>query len=107
MWQSKKLRRVVTSTMAAETLSHVEAAEACFWLSGIRKEILFDSQDRSPQYSIECCTDNHQLYDAVYSIRLVLDKRLRTDVAILIEMIERKEVTQIKWIDKNISLQIR
>ena len=72
MWQSKKLRRVVRSTMAAETLSQVEAAEACFWLSGILTEILFDSQDRSPQYSIECHTDSHQLYDAVYSIRPVL-----------------------------------
>ena len=64
------------------------------------KEILFDSQDRSPQYSIECRTDSsHQLYDAVYSIRPVLDKRLRIDIAVLKEMIERKEVTQIKWID--------
>ena len=77
MWQSKKLRRVVRSTMAAETLSQVEAAEACFRLSGILKEILFDSQDRSPQYSTECRIDSHQLYDAVYSIRPVLDKRLR------------------------------
>ena len=79
-------------------------AEACFWLSGILKEILFDSQDRSPQYSTECCTDSHQLYDAVYSITPVLDKRLRIDVAILKEMIERKEVTQIKWIDKKYQL---
>ena len=61
MWQLKKLRRVVRSTMAAETLSQVEAAEACFWLSCILKEILFESQDRSPQYSIECRTDSHQL----------------------------------------------
>ena len=104
MCQSKKLRRVVSSTMAAETLSQVEVAEACFWLLGILKEILFDCQDRSPQYSTECCTDSHHLYDAVYSVRPVLDKRLRTDVAILKEMIERKEVTQIKWIDKKYQL---
>ena len=95
---------MVRSTTAAETLSQVEAAEACFWLSGILKEILFDSQDRSPQYSIECRTDSHQLYDAVYSIRPVLHKRLRIDVAILKEMIERKEVTQIKWINKKYQL---
>ena len=30
MWQSKKLCRVVKSTMAVETLPQVEAAEACF-----------------------------------------------------------------------------
>ena len=94
--------------MAAETLSQVKAAEACFWLSGILKEVLLNSQDRSPQYSIECRTDSHQLCDAVYSIRPVLDKRLRIDTAILKEMLERKELSQIKWIDKikAISLQI-
>ena len=47
MWQSKKLHRVVRSTMAAETLSQVEAAEVCFWLSGMVKEVLLDSQDIS------------------------------------------------------------
>ena len=66
--------------MAAETLSQVEAEEACFWLSSMLKEVLLDSQDRSPQYSIECHTDSHQLYDAVYSVRPDLDKRLRTDI---------------------------
>ena len=101
MWQSKKLCRVVRSTMAVETLSQVEAAKACFWLSGMLKEVLLDSQDRSPQYSIESHTNSHQLYDAVYSVRPVLDKILRTDTAILKEMLERQELSQVKWTDKN------
>ena len=84
--------------MASETLSQVEAAETCFWLSGMLKEVLLDSQDRSPQYNnnIECRTDSRQLYDVVYSVRPVLDKRLRTDIAVLKEMLERKELSQIK-----------
>ena len=106
MWQSKKPRRVVKRTMAMETLSRVEATEACFWLAGMLKEVLLDNQDRSPQCSIECRTDSHQLYDAVYSIRPVLDKRLRNDIAILKEMLERKELSQIKWIDKNYQLVV-
>ena len=57
--------------MAVETLPQVEAAEACFWLSGMLKEVLLDSQHRSPQYSIECCTNSHQLYDTAYLIRPV------------------------------------
>ena len=104
IWQSKTLRRVVRSTMAAETLSPVEAEEACFWLSGMLKEVLLNHQDRSPQYSIECRTDSHHLYDAVNSIRPVLDKRLRINIAILKEMLERKELSQIKRIDKNCEL---
>ena len=90
--------------MAAEALSQVEAEEACFWLSSMLKEVLLDSQDRSPQYSIECHTDSHQLYDAVYSVRPDLDKRSRTDIAILKETLERKELSQIKWIDKSCQL---
>ena len=93
MWKSKKLCSIVKSTMAAETLSQVEVAEACFWLSGMLKEVLLDTQNRSPQYSIECHTDSHQLYNVVYSIRPVLDKRLGTDIAVLKEMLERKELS--------------
>ena len=45
---------------------------------------------------IESYTDSHQLYDAVHSIKPVQDKRLRIDVAILREMIERQEIT-VEW----------
>ena len=86
--------------MAAETLSQIEATEARFLLSGMLKEILLDSQDRSPQYSMECRTDSHQLYDAAYSVRPVLDKRLRIDKAILKEMLE-SGLSQIKWTKSN------
>ena len=51
--------------------------------------------------STECRTDSHPLYEAVHSIIPILDKRIRIDIAILKEMLERKEPGQIKWIDKN------
>ena len=70
----------------------------------IVNKVLLDSQDRSPQYSIECRTDSHQLCDVVNSVRQVLDKIVRTDITILKEMLERKELSQIKWIDKNCQL---
>ena len=35
MWKSKKLCRVVKSTMAAETLIQVKAIEACLWLANL------------------------------------------------------------------------
>ena len=41
MWKSKKLRRVVKSAMAAETLIQVKAAEACFWLANSLGEIFY------------------------------------------------------------------
>ena len=36
--KSKRLRRVVKSAMAAQTLIQVEAAEACFWLANLLSE---------------------------------------------------------------------
>ena len=47
---------------------------------------------------IECYTDNHQLYDSVYSIRPMQGKRW-TEIALLREMIKKKEITKINWIE--------
>ena len=96
MWQSKRLQRVVKSTMAAETLIQVEAAEAGYWLSNIFSEIYGIANFN---HNIVCYTDSRQLYDAVHSIKSIVDKRLRIDIAILREMLERKELKDIQWID--------
>ena len=100
MWQSKKLQRVVKSTMAAETLIQVEAAESAFWLRKLFKEFLIENDN----HSINCYTDNRQLHDAVYSIKPIQDKRLRIDIAILREMILNGEVDRIDWVDTHYQL---
>ena len=94
MWQSKRLKRVVKSAMAAETLIQVEAAEAGFWISKIISEI-YNLKTNIP---IECRTDSRQLYDAVHAIRAITDKRLRIDIALLQEMLTKKDISRIKWI---------
>ena len=99
MWRSKRLRRVVKSAMAAETLIQVEAAEACFWLANLFSEILYCKSNSENKIQIECYTDNHQLYDSVYSIRPIQDKRLQIEIALLREMINKNEITKINWIE--------
>ena len=99
MWKSKKLRRVVKSAMAAETLIQVEATEACFWLANLLSEMLYCKPNDDKNIKIECYTDNHQLYDSVYSIRPIQDKCLRTEIALLSEMINKKKITKINWIE--------
>ena len=54
MWQSKRLKCVVKSAMAAETLIQVEAAEAGFWISNIITEI-YNLKQNVP---VECRTDS-------------------------------------------------
>ena len=94
MWQSKGLKCVVKSAMNAETLTQVEAAEAGFWISSIITEIYNLKQN----VLVEWRTDSHQLYDAVHSITAITDKRLRIDIALLQEMLLKKEISRIKWI---------
>ena len=101
MWQSRKLRRVVKSAMAAETLVQVNAAEAAFWLAKVLNDIFYDSSKTAPQTKIECFTDSHQLYDAVLSIRPIQDRRLHIDIAILQEMLKNKEIFKIEWVDSS------
>ena len=99
MWKSKKLLRVVKSAMAAETLIQVEAAEACFWLANLLSEMLYCKPNDDKNIKIECYTDNHQLYDSVYSIRPIQDKRLQTEIVLLRETIYKKDLTKINWIE--------
>ena len=94
MWQSKRLKRVLKNAMAAETLIQVEAAEAGFWISNIITEIYNLKQN----VLAECRTDSCRLYDAVHSIRAITDKRLRINIALLEEMLLKKEISRIKWI---------
>ena len=100
MWQSRKLRRIVKSTMASETLIQVEAAEASYWIANLLAEILCKKRESRVMPRIECFTDSNQLYDAVHSLKLIEDRRLRIDMGLLQEMIQRKEISRIVWVEK-------
>ena len=66
MWQSRKLKRIVKSAMAAETLIQVDAAEACYSLQCLLKELLFQDSEKVENIPIICKTDSRQLYQAVH-----------------------------------------
>ena len=99
------IRRMVKSTMAAETLVLVDAAEASCWLSNLISELLSHNEDVKIQLPIACFTDSWQLYDGLRAISPVLDERLWVEIGILQEMIEKKEIVSINWItsDKQIA----
>ena len=96
-WQSKRIKRVVKSTLAAETLAMVDMTEACIFYRKLLLELL-QLEDKTGNIKIICKTDNSCLYDAVHSTTQILDKRLRIEMAILREMIDRKEIERISWI---------
>lgn len=96
-WQSKLIRRVVKSTLAAETLAMVDMSEACLFYRKLLLELL-QLKDETENIKIICKTDNSCLYDSVHSSTQILDKRLRIEMAILREMLDRKEIAEFSWI---------
>ena len=92
-WQSKKIRRVVKSTLSAETLALLDGAESAVYLSKILREI-----SGCGDLKIRCFVDNKSLVDALYSCRNIEDRRLRIDMAVLRDMLEKKDITEVAWI---------
>ena len=96
-WQSHRLKRVVKSTHAAETLAMVDAAETAVFLRMSVLELL--SMTNIPQnVPLECRTDSAALRNSVHSCTQILDKRLRIETAILREMVARKEISSFIWV---------
>jgi hypothetical protein len=97
-WQANKIKRVVRSTLAAETLGLQEGFEATFYLQNLLKEIF------GILVPIHAYVDNKSVIDAIHSTKLVDDKRLRIDIAALKESLCATEMT-VKWCpgDKQLS----
>ena len=95
-WRSRKLRRIVKSTLAAETMALLEGAETAVYLARIFKEIT-----GVEELPITCFVDNKSLVDALHSSNKVEDNRLRIDIAVLDDMISRKEICEVKWVDSS------
>ena len=96
-WQSQKIKRVVKSTHAAETLAMVDTMEACAYYRQYIIELL-RVDDKPDNVPIVCKTDNTAVYDSAYSSTQIPDKRLRIETAIIREMLEQKIVHKLEWI---------
>ena len=96
-WQSRRVRRLVKSTQAAETLAMVDATEAAIFYRKFLVDML-DMKDDTTHLGITCKTDNKGSYNAVHTTTQILDKRLRIENKILRELLERQEVASIQWV---------
>ncbi|XP_078490921.1 uncharacterized protein LOC144747058 [Ciona intestinalis] len=97
-WQSKRIKRVIRSTLAAEASAACDAVEAAYYLSYMITE-LFYGKGHGTKLPIHAITDNRSLYDAVHSRKGVADKRLRIDIAVLKEMMETNKLLSMEWVE--------
>ena len=86
-------KRVVRSTIAAETLSLSDGCDVCIYLNQLLSEILLEHGKTTQSYSIK------HFYDAAHSMKQTLEKRLLVDITAIKEMVERNEIN-ITWIEK-------
>ena len=47
---------------------------------------------------VKCYVDNKSLVEALHSTKSVEDKHLRIDVAVLRDMMQRKDISEVSWI---------
>ena len=93
-WQSKRIRRVVKSTLSAEALALLDCLETAVYLARILQEI-----SGCGNLKIRSFVDNKSLVESLHSSRSVEDRRLRIDIAVLRDMLERGEVAEVAWVD--------
>ena len=86
-WKSIKFKRVVKSTLAAET---------CFMMKSFLCELL-KKKISNKVLPIKCYTDNKSLVDSIFSTKTVTEKQLKIDICIILDIFKENEVYSIEW----------
>ena len=71
----------------------LEGAEASVYIAEIIGSIIL-----KPGLKVNCYVDNKSLVDALSSTKRVEDRRLRIDLAVLEDMLAKKEISSVSWI---------
>ena len=85
------MKRIVASSTAAETLALNEVISEVVYIKAILNEILGDVN----KIPVHMYTDSKNAKKAVYSTSLVDDPRLRTEIAMLCESIQKGEINKL------------
>ena len=90
-WKSTKLKRIVKSTLAAETMALGEGLDAGLYLQAMFLDVL------SEKPLLEIVTDSKSLYNSVNSnLSNFKEKILRIEIACIRESLERREVETLR-----------
>lgn len=95
-WQSKRIRRVVRSTLAGETLAMSDGIDNALFLATLFSELTTGTAELNAP-SLVCVTDNHSLYDALKSTKQVTEKRLRLDISGIKELVHSEKIKKVLW----------
>ena len=91
-WRSFKIKRVVRSTIAAETMALVEAIDNGLYFCSMLFEIT------GQKLPIDCYVDNKSLCENIHSTKSVDEKRLRLDIAAIREFLDNNSIRAVHWV---------
>ena len=97
-WQSKKIKRLVKSSLSGESWAMIEAVETAELLQKMLQEII-----NVKSIPIICMTDCNSLYNELHTSNTIEDKGLRVPIGGLRRKVKNKEFT-VKWIPKELQL---
>ena len=96
-WSSRKIKRVVHSAFAAETLACNDGMGAAIYVRQILSEILY-GDPKLRVIPIHGFIDSNQLLQSIQSTKQCEEKRLRLDVSEIQECVERGDIESITWV---------
>ena len=93
-WSLIKCKRVTRSVLASELYGMAHGFDIGATIKSTLEQIL-----RIKTLTLLLCTDSKSLYDCLVKLGTTQEKRLMVDLMCLRQSYERREITEIKWID--------
>ena len=93
-WSSIKYKRVTRSVLASELYGLAYGFDIGATIKSTIQNIL-----QLEQLPLVLCTDSKSLYDCLVKLGTTQEKRLMVDLMCLRQAYERREITEIKWIN--------
>ncbi|KAI0996471.1 hypothetical protein K3495_g11707 [Podosphaera aphanis] len=96
-WSSTKFKRVTRAVLASELYAMTNGVDIAIPLSMTINQIM--SKLGLPIVPLIICTDSRSLYECLVKLGTTKEKRLMIDVMAIRESYERRELTEIRWIN--------
>jgi hypothetical protein len=96
-WQSAKCKRVTRSVLASEIYGLVNGFDLGYVLGETLRTVT--ARLHLPPIPLVVCTDSYSLYDCLVKLGSTTEKRLMIDLMALRQSYERREISEIRWIN--------
>ena len=99
-WSSKKICRIVRSSLAGETIALADGIDMCIFLATLYTE-LEEGKPCPEKLPVVCRIDCRSLYDAIQSTKETSEKRLRLEISGVKEQMQEGLVKRVEWVSSN------